>query len=233
LPDAFRDHAAPEPLALYRDRASISYNAIQPYNHDEFSASERAVVSTTPTTDGVEQLLLEMCPTTEEDFLHVAAARYGVAVNTIRPFYLDAMSRGQFEKTDGRPPILKFKHDVEVETWEHEHGFGGIGSMPGKPALAPANTHYARGFFVRHSVRSQAEKCISSSAAPIPQTTSVGADEHPAGFRGGQRAHRAAVHYPRGRRATRRVHIVAQEAGRGGRGPAHVWGEACGSPLTR
>jgi hypothetical protein len=124
---AFRDHAAPEPLALYRDRSSIAYQSITPYSHDEFAASERAIVFTKPTTEGTEELLLEMCPTTEEDFLHVAAARYGVAINTIRPFYLDAMSKGSFEKPDGRPPILKFKHDVEVESWEKEHGLRGIG----------------------------------------------------------------------------------------------------------
>jgi hypothetical protein len=119
---AFRDHAAPEPLALYRDRQSISYSAIQAYNHDEMGASERAVKSTSPTTEGIEELLLEMCPVTEDDFLHVAAGRYGVAINTIRPFYLDAMSKGAFEKTAGRPPIIKFKEEVETQTWESEHG---------------------------------------------------------------------------------------------------------------
>jgi hypothetical protein len=66
--------------------------------------------------------MLESCPTTEDDFLNVAGTRFGVSVNTVRPFYLDALSSGAFEKTSGPPPIIKFKYDAEVESWEKEHG---------------------------------------------------------------------------------------------------------------
>lgn len=120
---SFRDAAAPDPLALYRDRESVAYTAIQPYSHEEdFYAGQRSGASQKPTTALIQELLLEHCPTTEDDFLNVAAAHFGVSVNTIRPFYLDAMSSGSFEKSSGRPPFIKFKFDVEAESWEKEHG---------------------------------------------------------------------------------------------------------------
>lgn len=119
---AFRDHAAPDPLALYRTRQSISYSAIQDYSHQEM-ASSRAVEATKPSTEAVCTMLLEMCPTTEDDFLHVASARFGVSISTVKPYYLDALSTGHFEKSTGRPPILKYRYDDQkLESWEHEHG---------------------------------------------------------------------------------------------------------------
>jgi hypothetical protein len=123
---AFRDAAAPEPLALYRDRSSISYSSIQDYSHEESgpaapSRSKRGFVK--PTTETVQNLLLELTPITEEDFLNLATVQFGCKVATIRPYFLDAMTSGHFEKTSGRPPVIKFKAEVEVEeTWEHEHG---------------------------------------------------------------------------------------------------------------
>ena len=123
---AFRDHATPDPLELYRGKDSIAYTAIQPHSPEEkTSGSSRPAPQkyTRPDTDGVENLLLEMSPVVEEDFLNVAASRYGVSVNSIRPYYLDAMGRGRFEKSDGRPPIIKFKYEPEQEeSWEKEHG---------------------------------------------------------------------------------------------------------------
>ena len=126
---AFRDAAPPEPLALYRSRESISYSAIRPYVHEDSDESglHGRVKVTKPSTDLVAELLLEMCPTTEEDFLHVAAGKFGVSINTVRPYYIDAMSRGDFERTSGKPPIIKFKYDEQVDTWESEHG------LPEKP----------------------------------------------------------------------------------------------------
>jgi hypothetical protein len=120
---AFRDHAAPEPLALYRDRESISYSAITPYSHDESFVGERSGISVKPTTAGIEELLLELCPMTEDDFLNMAAARFGVSVKAVHPFYVDAMSKGAFEKSLSKPPILRFKYGEVVEqSWEKEHG---------------------------------------------------------------------------------------------------------------
>lgn len=119
---AFRDHAAPEPLALYRSRTSISYSAITDYNHEEESRPRTPGEVTRPTTEAVAALLLEMCPTTEDDFIHVAAARFGVTIATVKPFYIDAMATGNFEKTKGRPPILKYRYDEQATSWESEHG---------------------------------------------------------------------------------------------------------------
>lgn len=121
---AFRDDAPPEPLILYRSRESITYTAIEkfrPEDHEDLGSKK--VTVTKPTTEAVQQLLLNVCPVTEDDFLHAAAGHFGVQIATVRPYYLDAMSRGDFEKTNGKPPIIKFKHDVEPEqTWEQEHG---------------------------------------------------------------------------------------------------------------
>ena len=119
---AFRDSAPPEPLTLYRDRFSISYGAIEQYRQEEHEDRARDRVQVIkPTTELVANLLLEVTPCTEEDFLHMAAGKFGISIPTLKPYFLDAMSGGEFERTSGKPPIIKFKHDVEVETWEQEH----------------------------------------------------------------------------------------------------------------
>lgn len=123
---AFRDAAAPEPLTLYRDRTSISYTAIEKFSHDNDGGNPwQPSQVTKPTTELVANLLLEVCPTTEDDFLHMASSHFGVSVPTIRPYFIDVMSGGEFERTSGRPPIIKFKADAKFEpeqTWEQEHG---------------------------------------------------------------------------------------------------------------
>ena len=120
---AFRDAAPPEPLALYRSRESITYTAIDKYSHDddEFTSTATKTV-TKPTTEAVADLLLRSCPTTEDDFIHMAAAHFGVQVQVIRPYFIDVMSGGDFERVGKRPPIIKFKHEIEPDqTWEQEH----------------------------------------------------------------------------------------------------------------
>lgn len=125
---AFRDAAPPEPLSLFRDRTSISYTAIEKFNPEDHANSQNKwgpgntpVIK--PTTDAVADYLLECSPTTEDDFLHVCAAKFGVSIQTIRPYFIDAMSGGDFERVGKKPPIIRFKHDVEPEqTWEQEHG---------------------------------------------------------------------------------------------------------------
>lgn len=123
---AFRDAAPPEPLAMYRDRTSISWSSIEPYSHsdgDPTSASNSRVTVYKPDTDQVEQLMLEVAPITEDEFLHMASGKFGVSIPTVKPYYIDAMARGNFEKTKGNPPIIKYKHEPEEEqTWEQEHG---------------------------------------------------------------------------------------------------------------
>lgn len=122
---AFRDAAPPEPMALYRDRTSITYTAIEKFLPEEtgpngYGHPKPEVIK--PTTEAVANLLLDVCPTTEDDFLHMASGHFGVSVQTVKPYFIDAMSGGDFERTSGKPPIIKFKHDVEPDqTWEQEH----------------------------------------------------------------------------------------------------------------
>ena len=121
---AFRDAAPPEPVALYRDRDSVAYRAIEPYSHEGSGENPTWKPSVTkPTTELVENLLLEAAPCTEEDFLHMAAGSFGVSLNVLKPYFVDVMSRGAFERTTGKPAIIRFKADAhDVETWEAEHG---------------------------------------------------------------------------------------------------------------
>lgn len=126
---AFRDAAAPDPVTLYRDKHSITYTAIEKYDPPgeagDYGPKTQVIK---PTTEAVTTLLLDACPTTEEDFLHMAAGHFGVQVPTVKPYFLDAMTGGYFERTSGKPPIIKFKDDVDdEETWEKEHG------LPPKP----------------------------------------------------------------------------------------------------
>jgi len=121
---AFRDHAAPDPLALYRDKRSIAYTAISDHSHydaETNSAGSRPVVIK-PTTESVANLLLEMTPVPEEDFLYVAAAKFGVSMQTVKPYYLDALTSGAFVRTKAKPHVITFRDDEPLETWESEHG---------------------------------------------------------------------------------------------------------------
>lgn len=120
---AFRDAAPPEPLALYRSRESIAYQAIEAYSHDEDPGFGVRPEVIRPTTELVANLLLECCPTTEDDFLHIASGRFGVSMDVIRPFYIDALSTGPFKKSNGKPAILQFVDPAlpQEQTWEAEH----------------------------------------------------------------------------------------------------------------
>jgi hypothetical protein len=93
---AFRDAPPPDPIALYRGRESISYRNIELYQGEVEFNSREAVMALT--TESIQQLLLDLCPVTEERFLHVAAARMQVQVKTVKAFLVDAMSRGGFVK---------------------------------------------------------------------------------------------------------------------------------------
>lgn len=118
---AFRDAAPPPPIAVYRDRDSIAYTAIKDYDSSNDGGVDSGHVEPQrPTTEIIEKLLLRMCPIVEEDFLHAAATKLGVRHDTVRPYYIDAMSKGYFEKR-GRPPVIRYVGDVEEETWEEDH----------------------------------------------------------------------------------------------------------------
>lgn len=118
---AFRDAAPPDPLALYRDQDSINYTAIQSYTGEE-EASTSPLAAVKPSTDTVGDLLIKVVPTVEDDFLNLAAARFGVRPDTIRPYLLDLLNKGHFLRTNGRPPIIKYAHDIEEESYEEEQG---------------------------------------------------------------------------------------------------------------
>jgi hypothetical protein len=123
---AFRDAAPPEPLALYRDRESIAYTAIKGYtppdDDDEGYNTRRKVAYVKPTTETVSDLMLDLAPMTEEDMLHIMAGKFGCSIGTVKPFFLDAISQGNFERTNGRPPIIRFAFDEKADSWEAEHG---------------------------------------------------------------------------------------------------------------
>lgn len=125
---AFRDAAPPEPLALYRSRESISYTSVQKHSHEDEDYSGghtqgSRVTVIKPTTEAVEEVMLEVAPITEDEILHMLAGKFGVSIPTIRPYFIDAMARGNFEKTRSNPPVIKFKFEPEAEeSWEAEHG---------------------------------------------------------------------------------------------------------------
>lgn len=116
---AFRDAAPPTPLELRRTRESISYAVIK--EHDEDAGSAYQGPSTKPSTEAVVELLLEMCPVTEEDFLSVAERHFGVSAKTVKPYYLDALAQGSFERS-GKPAIVRFAFDAQTTSWESDHG---------------------------------------------------------------------------------------------------------------
>jgi hypothetical protein len=129
---AFRDHAAPDPLALYRSKDSIAYTAITDHSHTDAEPRPGSrPVQIKPTTEAVANLLLELCPTPEEDFLYIAAARFGVSPQTIKPYYLDALSSGAFTKARTKPFIVSFVEAEDAESWESEHG------LPERPLDEP------------------------------------------------------------------------------------------------
>lgn len=116
---AFRDAAPPEPLGLYRDKDSINYSAIQDYRPDQESSAPLENVR--PSEETVGDLLIKLVPTVEDDFLHLAATKFGCRVDTIRPFVVSLIDQGHFTRTNGRPPVLKHV-DRKEETYEEGLG---------------------------------------------------------------------------------------------------------------
>ena len=119
---AFRDAAPPEPLALYREADSVNYSAIQDYSPEKGHTVPAEMGDLKPSTDTVGDLLIKLVPTVEEDFLHLAATKFGVRVDTIRPYLIDLIDQGYFIRTNGRPPVLKYAGERQEETYEEEHG---------------------------------------------------------------------------------------------------------------
>lgn len=122
---AFRDAAPPDPLALYRDRESISYSSITPFSHDQSpgGASDWAPEKKPLSYVNLADVLLAACPIPEDDFLHVAQGVFGARVDTIRPMLIDLGDQHpDFDRhgsgTRGDPYIWRFVGDVTEETFE-------------------------------------------------------------------------------------------------------------------
>lgn len=115
---AFRDAPPPDPLAIYRSRESLAYTAITPYSHDEEPDVRPSSETRKPTEEEVANLLLDLTPCTEDDFMTAACAHFGVRYATVRPYFVMVMNSGYFLKTNGRPPIIKYALEREEESWE-------------------------------------------------------------------------------------------------------------------
>ena len=118
---AFRDDAAPDPLALYRSRESIAYTAITDHVHTE-GASSNDTVERRLTEQNLEQLLLDCCPVEEEAFLHSAAGFFGVRQDRVKSFFLLVMAKdGWVRKKAGRDYLITVRGVEETTSWNHEH----------------------------------------------------------------------------------------------------------------
>ena len=83
--------------------------------------------------------MLALAPMTEEDMLHILAGKFGCSIGAVRPFFIDAIASGAFEKTNGRPPVVRFNFgEKDIETWDQEHGLpdSGVDTIPIDEILA-------------------------------------------------------------------------------------------------
>ena len=125
---AFRDAAPPDPLLLLRDKDSIHYKGIHEYSYDEETQTEEFTAHgghRALTYENVCNVLLAAVPCIEDEFLHQAAAIFGVKPPTIRLHLLDIADRQpNFERLgDGsrnRPYSWKYKYAPDEETYEQE-----------------------------------------------------------------------------------------------------------------
>lgn len=124
---AFRDAAPPDPLLLMRSRESIAYESITPYSFEEDDESQWASpAQKMPLNfDNVAQVLLEAVPVVEDEFLHMAGARFGCRPETVKLHLLDILDRHpdfvrNGDGSRGKPYVWKYKYEVEEETYEQE-----------------------------------------------------------------------------------------------------------------
>lgn len=118
---AFRDAPPPDPLAIYRSREGLAYTAIAPYSHEE-DPSTPSTETRKPSESEMAELLLDMTPCTEDDFMHAACNYFGVRYSTVRPYFVMVMNSGYFIKTDSRPPIIKYTLAKDEESFEEAEG---------------------------------------------------------------------------------------------------------------
>lgn len=121
---AFRDAAPPEPVSLGRSRESIAYNSVSAYTHEDGGEkNERSSERIPLNVNTLSEYLLDACPVKESDILHMGAAYFRVTMHVLKPYLIDVLSRGGFEKS-GRPAVINIKGAEAPETWEQEHTRG-------------------------------------------------------------------------------------------------------------
>lgn len=127
---AFRDAAPPEPLALYRDRTSISYQRIDDYTFG--TDEEGKPVSSEPTSGNrklngknLAQFLLECTPVLEDEFISQAAQEFNQRENMVKIHLLDILDRHpDFERegdgSRGAPYMWRFKAEPKEEAYKDD-----------------------------------------------------------------------------------------------------------------
>jgi hypothetical protein len=129
---AFRDAAAPEPLLIKRNKESINYTEISPFSFSAFddedegttAAYRKVHANKLPlTTENVANVLLEVVPVIEDEFMHMASARFGCRPDRIKIHLLDIMdTRKDFERTGtakrGDPYTWRYAFDKQEESYD-------------------------------------------------------------------------------------------------------------------
>lgn len=129
---AFRDAAAPEPVLLSRTRESICYNKISSFSFDSLdnedegttAAYQKVHAAKLPlTTENVANVLLEAVPVVEDEFMHMASARFGCKPSSVKLHLLEIMdTRKDFERdgsgTRGSPYMWRYAYDKQEESYD-------------------------------------------------------------------------------------------------------------------
>lgn len=145
---AFRDAAAPDPLLLRRDKTSISYKEVTDFSFEELEAVEEennrkwsgAGNGPRPklTYDSLADLLLQSVPVLEDEFLHAAAAHFGMKVDNVKIQLLDILDRHPDFVRDGKgnrndPYKWRYAHDKVEESYED--GLDEDGQLKGQTTI--------------------------------------------------------------------------------------------------
>lgn len=147
---AFRDAAAPEPLLLKRDKTSISYKEVVDFSYEELEEAEQQQQQGRQwsgsgggprpklTYDSLADLLLQNVPVIEDEFLHGAAAHFGMKVDSIKIQLLDILDRHPDFVRDGKgnrnePYTWRYKHDRIEEPYED--GLDDEGQLKGQTTI--------------------------------------------------------------------------------------------------
>jgi hypothetical protein len=123
---AFRDSAAPDPILLERTKESICYTGIKDYTPSSESSFNRVHSASLPlTTENVANVLLEVTPADQDDFLHMASARFSCKPDTVKTYLLAILdSRTDFVRdgdgTRSKPYVWRYSGDVQEESYDAE-----------------------------------------------------------------------------------------------------------------